>query len=46
MSNATDTFLWGASNASRFSWLSFDCPEETRPQDLNDYLYGQQHIDS
>jgi hypothetical protein len=28
------------------NYYTDDCPEETRPQDLNDYLYGQQHVDS
>ena len=28
------------------NYYTDDCPEETRPQDLNEYLYGRQHIDS
>jgi hypothetical protein len=28
------------------NYYTDDCPEETRPQDLNDYLYGRQHIGS
>lgn len=28
------------------NYYTDDCPEETRPQDLNDYLYGHQHVDS